>query len=118
MNRQTDNGTDDKIVTRICQTLDREAQVVDQPFEQRLNQVVAAHRHRYMLPVSRKSLLVTSGSFALAASLAAFLLMPPLFSSHSPDAETVIATQAVVDPQFVEDLDMLDTLGDEQAAGN
>ncbi len=103
---------DDILLARVRRALDTEADRRDVEFEQRLSEVIAAH-HRRRFPVSRRSVLMTTGGLALAASLASFFLLPQLFDNTSNDAETAVLVQPGIDPQFLDDMDMVNTLGED-----
>ena len=66
------------------------------------------------MPARRAPAWVVAGGLALAASLAAIVVMPRLAVHH---AATPVAVEAAAvpaeDPQFLEDMEMLSVLGED-----
>ncbi len=110
--------TDDVLAKRLAQTLEQQAQQDNPALDHMLEQVILQTRVKptnILFDVKHwsKSVWVGMGSFAIAASFTMVMIVPQYFTQD--DAALVVASvnHPNVDPQFLEDFELVATLGDE-----
>jgi hypothetical protein len=115
--------TDDALAKRLAQTLDQQAQQDNPSLDNMLEQVILQARVKpantfFDIKHWSASAWVGMGSFAIAASLAMVMIVPSYFAQD--DAALVVAAvnHPNVDPQFLEDFELVATLGDESSHAN
>lgn len=114
---------DKELVHHVCHTLEEHSFTptsFDNTLEKLAEHARETRQARLQHAVGTKRWLLLGSSFALAASVALITLLPltTAFTSHSPSAISPVAeiTQATtpsVDPQFLQDMDMLIVLAEE-----
>jgi hypothetical protein len=108
---------DDKLVSQLRQSLDQCARQTDSDFEARLDALAqqAGQTRRQRLSAHPKTLGLALIGFALAAGLAVVSIVPSALIKPAPQATVVTpaATVPSVDPEFLEDMDMLIALGED-----
>ena len=109
----------DKImVKQVCQSLDVYSQQAHE-FDATLQQLAEQAQHQRKLSLEtkhkHKRWWYLSGSLAIAATVTIIILSPKLIekSTQAPIAANSVVS-ASVDPQLLEDMDMLMVLGEEQ----
>lgn len=112
------HSTDDVLAKRLAQTLNQQAQQDNQALDKMLEQVILQTRAKHsniIFDVKHwsRSVWVGMGSFAIAASFTMVMIVPQYFTQD--DSALVVASinHPNVDPQFLEDFDLVATLGDE-----
>lgn len=109
---------DDKLVEQLRQTLDQCARQNDDAFDARLETLAqhARQTRQHRLAIKPKTLGLMLLGFSLAAGVAVIAIIPGVLMTP---ASTQISPQAplpeppAIDPQFLEDMDMLTVLGED-----
>lgn len=108
--RDTTSNTHDEFTQRLTQTLDRS--VADLDAETRLR--LATIRREALSQSKGKSRAPRWTGLAIAASLLAVISAPWFAHRHSAAPATDDSGYLSVDPQMLEDMDMLQAIGESQ----
>jgi ferric-dicitrate binding protein FerR (iron transport regulator) len=104
----SDHPSDDDLIRQCRSTLEQAAQAPDAELDARIRQVLAAR------PVAQRRHRWAAGGLALAAGLAAVLWLPALITGVPETSPQVAqAPEPTVDPEFLEDLELLAVMGDD-----
>lgn len=102
---------EDPLVRQVIETLDQQAAMPDADLDRRVNAVLqdrpvsgfVNHRGRWAM-----------GGLALAAGISALLMLPaPMLTSHPAPAAVAHNQPPTVDPEFLDDMELLAALGEE-----
>ena len=119
-----ESSADSDLVHHVCHTLEAHS-LTPTPFDNRLEQLAEQARlsrqARLQHAARTKKWVLLGGSLAVAASVALITLLPltTLFNTHPPSATfpttelTQSTTISSVDPQFLQDMEMLMVLAEE-----
>lgn len=118
----TQDVNNDKLINHVCHSLEQQSQQAHD-FDLTLTQLAAqaqhARQHRLQQKKQHQHWFWFVGSMAMAASVAVFSFLPmhSILPNSTHQASVVVAnnqaTSPSVDPQFLEDIDMLMVLGDD-----
>ncbi len=113
-----DSRKDEMMVAHICQTLNEHSQQAhdfDQTLQQLAEQVQRERQQRLQKNSQRKKWWYWGGSIAIAASVTLLVFSPQQLAPTTATAPQQISlTYQSVEPQMLEDMEMLMLLGEEQ----
>ncbi|HEX5276932.1 MAG TPA: hypothetical protein VFW42_04605 [Fluviicoccus sp.] len=102
---------DDPLVRKVIETLDQQAAAPDAELDRRVHEalrgrhapVIAQYRGRWAM-----------GGLALAAGVSVLLMLPPSILPWRPAPTPVVHIQPpTVDPEFLDDMELIATLGED-----
>ena len=119
-----ESAADTELVHHVCHTLEAHS-LTPTPFDNRLEQLAEharlSRQARLQHAAHTKKWVLFGGSLAVAASVALITLLPlkTILTSHTPLATSPVVeitqstTMSSVDPQFLQDMEMLMVLAEE-----
>lgn len=102
---------DDPLVRKVIETLDQQAAAPDAELDRRVHEAL---RGRHAPVITRYRGRWAMGGLALAAGISALLMLPPSIFPWRPAPAPVVHNQPpTVDPEFLDDMELIATLGEE-----
>jgi hypothetical protein len=102
---------EDPLVHRVIETLEQQAAMPDAELDRRVNAML---QHRPVSAFAKHWGRWAMGGLALAAGISALLMLPaPILPWHPAPAAVAHNQPPTVDPEFLDDMELLATLGED-----